>query len=70
MTTDAELIAILLNACEVAFEALKHEWLYQTGQFSRIADPPSNYPPQGTVSGKAGDAMPVLRVAIDLAKGK
>ena len=64
-----EVNEVLLAACEKAFEALTTEWLYQTGQFSRVAVPPTNYPPQGSVHGDTHNAMGVLKAAIALARG-
>lgn len=61
--------AELLEACAAAYEANKNEWLYQTGQFSRIANPPSNYPPQGSVHGGLVEANRLLRAAIEKARG-
>src|SRR5262245_7509651 len=54
----------LLAACKAAEEAAAEEFLYQTGQFSRRANPPSNYPRQGSVCAKLGDLMPILQAAI------
>ena len=67
---DCRLIAAapqMLAALELAEKALSNEWLYQTGQFSR---PTANYPPQGSVHGSLGDAMPIIRQAIAAARGQ
>ena len=60
----------LLAACVAAQEALEQEWLYQTGQFSRVATPPSNYPPQGSVHGSCMKVMQQLDAAITKAAGE
>lgn len=70
---NARLIAAapaLLEACQAAYEANATEWLYQTGQFSRRASPPSNYPPQGSVHGAVGEANELLSAAIAQALGE
>ncbi len=48
-------------ALEKAEEAMRKEWLYQTGQFSR---PDSDYPPQGTVHGDMGSTLADIRTVL------
>ena len=44
-------VAQLVAAVVITVKEIKNEWLYQTGQFSRVESPPANYPPQGSMHG-------------------
>lgn len=57
-----------LEALKACIEAIDNEWLYQTGQFSRIASPPSNYPPQGSTHGDLYEAKAKAQAAIEKAE--
>jgi len=56
------------KALEAAENAATQEWLYQTGQFSRVANPPSNYPPQGSVCAELGDLVGIVQSALQALK--
>lgn len=49
--------AQLVEMAQLVITEIKNEWLYQTGQFSRVASPPTLYPPQGSMHGPLRDAM-------------
>lgn len=55
----------LLAACETAKEAMKQEFLYQTGQKHR---PAQQYPPQGSVDASTHEAIKVINAVLAKAK--
>ena len=59
----------LIEACNIALDAIAEEWLFQTGQYSRKENPPHDYPPRGVI-GSLHDAQEVLAKAIQNAGGE
>ncbi len=58
----------MTKALDACIRAIDNEWLYQTGQFSRLESPPSNYPAQGSVHGDLNDARATAQAALDESK--
>ena len=56
----------VITAARRLIKESRNEWLYQTGQLSRRANPPSQYPPQGSVWGAMADAANDLEALLEV----